>query len=132
MDSITICGNLGKEPVMRYTKDGVAVCNVSVACDGGKDSDGYSTVWFDVTFWSETADLVNATFKKGDTYKITGKPKDPRIWKKDDGSLWLDKEGNPKANNQMTGWSFMKVRKTTSYEEVETIIPDEPEPVKAK
>lgn len=31
LNRVTLLGNLGKDPEMRYTADGAAVCNVSIA-----------------------------------------------------------------------------------------------------
>lgn len=61
-------GYLGKEPVMRFTGDGKAVTNTSMAVNTSKESE---TRWFNLTAWERTAELLNAC-KKGSHVLVIG------------------------------------------------------------
>ncbi|MBN1977207.1 MAG: single-stranded DNA-binding protein [Anaerolineae bacterium] len=91
---ITIVGNLGRDPEMRYTDDGTPVCDFSVATnrrwhrpDG---SQGEETVWFRVTAWRRMAEACNQYLQKGRQVLVEGqlKPDEgggPRVWTGNDG-----------------------------------------------
>ena len=85
--TIIIVGALGKNPELRYTPAGKAVCNMSVAVDDGY-GDKKKTVWFRVTAWDKTAENVNQYLKKGSSVLVEGRMNadengGPRIWEKD-------------------------------------------------
>ena len=54
-NKIIIVGNLGRDPELRYTPQGTAVCNFSMATnDRRKDKSGEFqdiTTWFKITLW---------------------------------------------------------------------------------
>ena len=91
---ITIVGNLGRDPEMRYTDDGTPVCDFSVATnrqwrrpDG---SQGEETVWFRITAWRRMAEVCNQYLQKGRQVLVEGqlKPDEsggPRVWTGNDG-----------------------------------------------
>lgn len=76
MQQITIIGNVGNEPEIKYLKDGIAVCNLSVAVAGRVAEEGgeRETTWYAVTFWRKTAELVVRYVHKGNKIWISGKP----------------------------------------------------------
>ena len=73
---LTICGNLGRDPEMRYLPSGQAVTNLSVATNRTyKDSNGQKvteTTWFKVNVWGARAETVNMYLKKGSKVLIEG------------------------------------------------------------
>jgi single-strand DNA-binding protein len=92
---ITIVGNLGRDPEMRYTPTGDAVTSFSVATnrrwtnqDGSKSEE---TVWFRVTAWRKQAEIAAEYLKKGRQVMVEGRitpDKDtggPRVWTGQDG-----------------------------------------------
>ena len=85
-----ILGRAGRDPEMRYTPQGKAVTNLSVAADVGY-GDNKKTAWFRVTFWDRLAEVVNEYVTKGTTVYIEGElvPDEatggPRIWTGQDG-----------------------------------------------
>ena len=74
---ITIAGNLGRDPEMRYLPTGQAVTNVNVATNRTyKDSNGEKvseTTWFRVAIWGARGEVVNQYLKKGSKVLIEGR-----------------------------------------------------------
>ncbi|OQY25979.1 MAG: hypothetical protein B6I34_00910 [Anaerolineaceae bacterium 4572_32.1] len=101
---ITIIGNLGKDPEMRYTANGTPVTSFSVATnrrwkndDGSK---GEETVWFRVSAWRGLAEICNQYLSKGRQVFVEGRLQPdkatggPRIWTGND--------GQPRASFEIT------------------------------
>jgi single-strand DNA-binding protein len=77
-NKITIVGYLGRDPELRYTPQGIAVCNFSVATtEKRKDSrtgePQDSTTWFRVTVWRRLAEVANQYLAKGRQVYIEGR-----------------------------------------------------------
>ena len=93
---LTIIGNLGQDPEMRYTPDGQAVANLSVATNNKyKRSNGEvvnETTWFRVTAWGPIAEVVSKYLKKGRQVMVKGRLNPdketggPRVYQKSDGT----------------------------------------------
>jgi single-strand DNA-binding protein len=92
---LTIVGHLGRDPELRYTPSGQAVCNYSVATsrywtgsDGQKQEE---TVWFRVTTWGKRAEIDNQYLQKGSLVLCEGRltvdreSGGPRVWQTQDG-----------------------------------------------
>ena len=63
-------GNLGKDPSMRYTSDGKAVTDVSMAAStfGSETPE-----WFSLTAWEKVAEVINEYMHKGDRIAVAGR-----------------------------------------------------------
>jgi single-strand DNA-binding protein len=77
-NKIAIVGYLGKDPELRYTPQGIAVCNINVATtERRKDSRTGEpqdiTTWFRVTLWRRLAEIVNQYLAKGKQVYIEGR-----------------------------------------------------------
>ena len=92
---VTLVGNLGRDPELRYTPSGQAVANLSVATNRRfTDSSGEQrdvTVWFRVSVWGKQAETVNQYLRKGRQVLVEGRLNpdengNPRIWTRQDGS----------------------------------------------
>jgi single-strand DNA-binding protein len=86
---IIICGNLGKDPEMKYTTDGKAVTTFSVAASNRKDE----TVWFRVSTWDKQAETCNQYLHKGSKVLVEGALRadgagNPRVYERKDGLGW--------------------------------------------
>ncbi|HUG83353.1 MAG TPA: single-stranded DNA-binding protein [Euzebya sp.] len=78
-NTITVIGNLTKDPDLRYTQSGVAVASLSVAVNRrmrNKDTnewedklDGY----FDINVWRDHAENVAESLHKGDRVLVIGR-----------------------------------------------------------
>ena len=87
-NKIIIVGNLGRDPELRYTPQGDAVCNFSVAVnDKRRDKTGElqdSTTWFRVTLWRRQAENASKYLTKGSPIYIEGRLKVEE---------WTDRDG---------------------------------------
>lgn len=76
-NKITIVGYLGRDPELRYTPQGKAVCNMSVATtEKRKDASGQTeehTIWFRVTAWGRQAELAAEYLAKGKQVYVEGR-----------------------------------------------------------
>lgn len=72
MNHITLIGNVGKEPELRYTPANKAVCRFNVADTRGQD-DKKKTVWHTVITFDEQAENVAEHIKKGSRVIVTGR-----------------------------------------------------------
>ena len=67
--SLTIVGNVGREPEMRYTPSGQAVTSFSVATErkytSGNGEQVKETIWFRVSTWGKQAEICKQYVKKG-------------------------------------------------------------------
>jgi single-strand DNA-binding protein len=78
-NKITIVGNLGRDPELRYTPQGTAVCTFSVATnEKRKDKAGELqdiTTWFRITLWRQQAENAAKYLTKGSPVYIEGRLK---------------------------------------------------------
>jgi len=89
VNKVIIIGNLGRDPEVRYTPSGAAVCNVSVATtrnwknrDSGEKQE--ETEWHRVVFYDRLAEIAGEYLKKGRPVYVEGRLKTRK---------WQDKEG---------------------------------------
>jgi single-strand DNA-binding protein len=89
VNKVIVIGNLGRDPEVRYTPSGSAVCNVSVATtrtwknkeSGDKQEE---TEWHRVVFYDRLAEIAGEYLKKGRPVYVEGRLKTRK---------WQDKEG---------------------------------------
>src|SRR5687767_595616 len=85
-----IIGNLGRDPELRYTTRGNAVCNFTVAVNrpGRTDENGQrsedETEWFAVVAWDKLAETCSQYLAKGRKVYIEGRLQ-TRSWEGQDG-----------------------------------------------
>ncbi|GBC77649.1 Single-stranded DNA-binding protein [bacterium HR08] len=76
-NKIIVVGNLGRDPELRYTPQGVPVCTFSVATnERRRDSAGElqeRTLWFRVTTWRRLAELTHQYLRKGSLVYVEGR-----------------------------------------------------------
>ena len=72
-----VCGNLGRDPEMRYLPNGDAVANFSVAVtEKFKSKDGEAketTTWYRINAFGKLAEICGQYLKKGASVLIDGK-----------------------------------------------------------
>jgi single-strand DNA-binding protein len=88
-NKIIIVGHLGRDPELRYTTQGIPVCDFSVATsEKRKDSAGEMqeiTTWFRVTAWRRLAEIANQYLAKGRQVYVEGRLRQEE---------YTDREGN--------------------------------------
>ena len=76
MNRLTIIGNLGNAPEMRYTRSEKAVANFSVAVNerwtDGSGERREKTEWFQVTAWNGLAEACQNHLDKGSRVLVEG------------------------------------------------------------
>jgi single-strand DNA-binding protein len=76
-NKITIVGNLGRDPELRYTPQGTPVCTFTMATnDRRKDKNGEmqdQTTWFRITLWNRQAETASQYLHKGKSVYIEGR-----------------------------------------------------------
>ena len=87
---ITIVGNIGKSPDIKYTPQGKAVCSFSVAVTEGIDKE--HTEWFSVETWEKTAEAVAKFCDKGNQVLVEGRMKTRK---------WTDKDGGTRYSTDL-------------------------------
>ena len=97
-NKIIIVGYLGRDPELRYTPDGTAVCDFSVATTERKKNKAGElqdvTTWFRVTFWRRQAEFASQYLVKGKQVYIEGKLSM---------SEYQDRDGNTRTSLQVNG-----------------------------
>ena len=96
MDKITLIGNLGKDPEMRYTPSGQPITSFSVASNRKYTNNNgeavKETTWFRISAWGKLAETCNQYLKKGRLVYVEGRltpdknTGGPRVWTRQDGS----------------------------------------------
>ena len=89
VNRVTIIGNVGKDPEVRFTQDGSAICNISVATSSSwKDKTTgekrEETEWHKVVFYKRLAEIAGEYLRKGRSVYIEGRLKTRK---------WQNKEG---------------------------------------
>ena len=89
VNNVIIVGNLGRDPEVRYTPNGNAVCNVTVATsrqwknkESGEKQE--ETEWHRVVFYDRLAEIAGEYLKKGRSVYVEGRLK-TRKWQDKDG-----------------------------------------------
>ena len=97
LNKVHIIGNLGRDPEVRYTPNGNAVCNVSVATtrqwknkESGEKQE--ETEWHRVVFYDRLAEIAGEYLKKGRSVYVEGRLKTRK---------WQDKEGKDQYTTEI-------------------------------
>lgn len=88
-NNVTITGNAGREPELRFTPNGQAVANFGVAVSRrwqNRQTNEWeeATSWIDVTCWAQLAENVAESVGRGTRVTVTGRL-DQRSWETDNG-----------------------------------------------
>lgn len=83
-----VLGNVGQDPEIRYTANGDAVCNFSIATtDTWKDKNGQRqerTEWHNIVMYRKLAEIAGEYVRKGSSIYIEGRIQ-TRKWQTKDG-----------------------------------------------
>ncbi len=96
VNRVILVGRLGKDPEMRYTPNGTAVCKFSLATDEGwRDQTGQlqkRTEWHNIVAWSKLAENCQKLLTKGKQIYVEG-----RIQTRQ----WDDRDGNKRTTTEI-------------------------------
>jgi len=96
VNKVILVGNLGKDPELRYTASGTAVCNFSLATtERYKDRDGNNqekTEWHNIVVWRQLAEICGKYLTKGKQIYIEGKLQTRK---------WEDRDGNTRYTTEI-------------------------------
>ena len=115
-NKITIVGYLGRDPELRYTPQGTAVCNMSIATtEKRRDVSGETeehTIWFRVTAWGRQAELAAEYLAKGRQVYVEGRLRLEQ---------YTDRDGNPRTSAEVNASDiqFLGQRADTQERDVE-------------
>ncbi|MBV7326801.1 single-stranded DNA-binding protein [Chloroflexi bacterium TSY] len=95
---LTLVGNLGHDPEMRYTPNGTPVTSFSLAVNRSwTDHNGdrqERTTWFRISIWNKQAEVCAQYLTKGRQVLVIGEVNEARPW--------IDQEGNARASLEVT------------------------------
>jgi single-strand DNA-binding protein len=97
INKVILIGNLGREPEVRYTANGAAICNVTIATSRNwKDKTSgekmEETEWHRVVFYDRLAEIAGEYMKKGKPVYVEGRLKTRK---------WTDKDGAEKYTTEI-------------------------------
>lgn len=94
-NKVTLIGNLGCEPQLKYTPQGKAVCEFTVATSQKKTGPETKeeTVWFNITVWDRQAEIARTYLTKGKQVYVEGPLKIEQ---------YVDKTGKPRYSLEVT------------------------------
>jgi single-strand DNA-binding protein len=97
VNKVILIGNLGRDPEVRYTPNGSAVCNVSLATtrnwknkESGERQE--ETEWHRVVFFDRLAEIAGEYLKKGRPVYVEGRLRTRK---------WTDKDGIEKYTTEI-------------------------------
>lgn len=101
VNKVIILGNLGRDPETRYSADGAAITNVSIATTRKyKDASGSQkeeTEWHRVVFFARLAEIAGEYLRKGRPVYVEGRLKTRK---------WTDKDGVEKYSTEIVAESM--------------------------
>jgi single-strand DNA-binding protein len=97
INKVILIGNLGRDPEVRYTANGAAICNITVATSRNwKDKTSgekmEETEWHRVVFYDRLAEIAGEYLKKGRSVYVEGRLKTRK---------WQDKDGVEKYTTEI-------------------------------
>jgi single-strand DNA-binding protein len=118
-NKVILIGNLGRDPELRYTPNGQAVANFSIATNEiwiNKDNERQTrTEWHRIVAWSKLAEFSSEYLSKGKQIFIEGRLR-TRTWK--------DRNGNSRTTTEIWANSIILLGRKD-----ESITPEEePQP----
>lgn len=97
VNKVILVGNLGRDPETRFSPDGAAICNVSLATtsqwkDKNSGERKEETEWHRIVFYNRLAEIAGEYLKKGRSIYVEGRLKTRK---------WQDKEGQDRWTTEI-------------------------------
>jgi len=121
INKVTLVGNLGRDPEMRYTQSGTAVANFTVATsEKWKDKNSGEmqerTEWHRIVVWGKLGEICGQYLSKGRQVYIEG-----RLQTRE----WEDKDGNKRYTTEVVANEMKMLGTKDSRESTNTFKPSE-------
>ena len=91
LNQCNFIGRCARDPELKFTPAGKAVCNMSIACSEKYKGEEH-TEWVNLVFWDKLAEIVGQYIHKGSLIFVSGKMQT---------RSWEDKEGNKKYTTEI-------------------------------
>lgn len=97
VNKVILVGNLGRDPEVRYSAEGAAICNISIATTSNwKDKNTgerrEETEWHRIVFYNRLAEVVGEYLKKGRAVYVEGRLRTRK---------WQNKEGQDQYTTEV-------------------------------
>lgn len=97
VNKVILVGNLGRDPEVRYSAEGAAICNISIATTSNwKDKTTgerrEETEWHRIVFYNRLAEVVGEYLKKGRAVYVEGRLRTRK---------WQNKEGQDQYTTEV-------------------------------
>lgn len=96
LNKVMLIGRLGRDPELRHTQQGKAVCNFSMATDESyKDRDGNKVdkaEWHDIVVWDRSGENCANYLAKGSLVYVEGRLQTRK---------WQDQQGNERKTKEV-------------------------------
>lgn len=119
---ITLVGNLGGDPEMRFLPSGQAVCNFSLATNRNwTDQNGEKqtvTTWWRIAAWGKLAENCTQYLHKGSKVLVAGDTVEARPW--------VDNQGEARASLEFTARSVQFLDSRSNNNEHGTVETSQP------
>jgi single-strand DNA-binding protein len=116
-NKITIVGYLGRDPEIRYTSQGTAVCDFSVAStERRKDKTGEMqelTTWFRISLFGRQAEIAHQYLTKGRQVYIEGTLSQRE---------WTDKDGATRTSLEVRGSDIQFLTPASDHEQPQAAV----------
>ena len=86
-----LVGNAGSDPEVRYTQNGKAVCNFTLATSKRYNNEDH-TEWHRIILWNKTAEIAGEHVKKGAKLYLEGENRTRK---------WQDNQGNDRWTTEV-------------------------------
>ncbi len=100
VNKVILIGNLGRDPELRYTGSGQAVCQFSIATSeswGQGDDRQERTEWHRIVVWGRRGEVAAEYMKKGSKVYIEGRLQTRK---------WQDKNGQDRYTTEVVARDF--------------------------
>ena len=108
VNKVTILGNLGKDPEIRYTPSNMAIATVSIATTYKPKDKDPETEWHRVVFFGRQAEVAGEYLKKGSSVYVEGRLRTQK---------WTDKNGVERYTTEIIAESMQMLGGKTSSDD---------------
>jgi single-strand DNA-binding protein len=103
LNKVMLIGNLGRDPEIRYTPQGTAVANFSIATskqwtDKASGEKKQRTEWHRIVFWGNQAEIIGQYLSKGRQVYVEGELQTRK---------WTDNNSVERYTTEIVGNSFL-------------------------